>query len=327
MIMFNNKVIFITWWTWTWWQAITKALLKSYDVKKIIVFSRSEYNQVKMENLFSDSRLQFILGDTRNLDLLKKVTTWVDFIIHLASLKHISKCEYNNSEAISINIWWTQNIIDAAIYNNVKKVLNISTDKAVDPYNLYWNTKAISEKIISSANNYLSNKGTIFYNIRAWNILWSNGSVLEIFHNQIVNKKPITITDLEMKRFYNTIEEIVELISYSFEKSKWWEIYVLKWRVLSLKEILNIMLDIYWNRKEEIIYLWAKKWEKINETLISINEASTTFVANDKYYLIDSLWNYSDIFDKVDFDTYSTNNQLQSKLDDIKEYIKGLKFN
>lgn len=322
--MFNNKIIFITWWTWTWWQAIIKNLLEWWNVKKIIIFSRWEDKQVSMEREFDNKKLQFVLWDIRNKDLLRKITQWVDYIIHLAALKHVSKCEENNSEAIWININWTQNIIDISIENKIDKVLYISTDKAVDPYNLYWDTKAISEKLITNANKYLNNEKTIFYTIRAWNILWSNWSVIKVFFNQIRNKKTLMVTNLNMKRFYVTIEEIISLITYSFSKSKGWEIYILKWDIFSLKNILDLMIDIYWDWKEKISELWMKKWEKIDEILISNNEINNTYEIEKKYFVIDSLWrnNYKNY--NVSFKNYSTTIQKKNDFKKLRKNIINL---
>lgn len=322
--MFEDKVIFITWWTWTWWQAIIKSFLETQKMKMIIVFSRSEDKQVEMERNFNDKRLKFLLWDIRNKELLKKYTFWVDYIIHLAALKHITKCEYNDEETIWINITWTQNIIDVAIENNIKKVLYVSTDKAVNPYSLYWNTKAISERIITAANNYHYNKSTVFFTLRAWNILWSNWSVIKLFHKQIINKKLLTVTDFNMRRFYVSIDEIASFINYTFSKSKWWEIYIVWWEVLSLKDIYNIMIELYWTWDEKVIKLWMKKWEKKYEELISKEELKNTYIIDKNLFVIDNLWKINNKLEKVKFDNYSTKNQKSQNIDKIKENIKKI---
>lgn len=323
--MFNDKIIFITWWTWTWWQAIVKDLLKNYNVKKIIIFSRSEDKQVNMEKEFNNDKLLFILWDVRNKELLQKVTIWVDYIIHLAALKHISKCRENPEEAVSINIDGTKNIIDVAIINNIKKALYISTDKAVDPYNLYWNTKSISEKLFINANKDIRNPKTTFFILRAWNILWSNGSVLKIFYNQLISYRPITVTDLDMRRFYISMYEVINLIYFAFNYTKWGEIFIPKCEVLSLEDLLSIFLEIYWKWNEKIVKLWIKKWEKINEILISSNEVTNTYTINDgKAFLIDNLWNNPSNLEKVKFNEYSTLTEYNKSNLDVDKIKKDI---
>jgi len=318
--MFDNKRVFITWWTWTWWEAIINDLLKKYNLKEIIVFSRSEDKQVRLERKLDNPKVTFILGDIRNKELLLKVTKTSDYIIHLAALKHIIKCEENVSESIWINIDGTKNIIDVAIENNISKVLYVSTDKAVEPFNLYWNTKSISEKMIINANKDINNSNTVFFIIRAWNILWSNGSILRVLFDQIVNKKPLTITDLNMRRFYIKINDVIDLIYYSFNHSKWWEIYILKWEVLSLNDILKIMLELYWNWGELIEKIGKRKWEKKDEILISNIEVEDTYVINDKYFVIENLGTISNKT-KVKFKEYSTSTNTYNNLSEIKKYI------
>lgn len=326
--MFDNKIIFITGWTWTWWNAITTYLLNNFNVNKIIIYSRSEDKQVMMQNKFCNDKLKFILWDIRDSELLIQSTRWVDYIIHLAALKHITKCLENPSEAISININWTQNIINSALINNVKKVLYISTDKAVEPYNLYWNTKAIWEKLISEANNNILNKNTVFFTLRAGNILWSNWSVLKIFYNQILKNNSVTITNFNMKRFYILISDILSLILFSFKHSIWWEIYVPICDVLSLKDLLKIFLKSFDYKDINVKEIWIKKWEKIDEVLISNSEVNNTYILEEvDAYFIDTLLIENKNNKKVNFTEYSTKtNYFEDDLneDKFREYIKSL---
>ena len=322
--MFNDKIILITWGTWTWWQAIVENLLESYKPEKIIVFSRSEDKQVKMQRVFNSAKLTFILGDIRNKDLLLNVTDWVDYVIHAAALKHINKCEENCNEAIEINIIWTQNIIDVSIKNKVKKVLYISTDKAVEPYNLYGNTKAISEKLIINANTHIYNKWTTFFILRAWNVLWSSGSVLEVFYNQIKASLPITITHFEMHRFYITLDEIIKCILFAFDCSRGWEIFIPKCGVSSLRDLLKIMLSVYWKGDEEINEIWARHGEKLNEVLISKSEVAYAYTVNNRLYLIDLLNRNTWAYPKVDFLEYATFSAEKYNKTVMRDYITHL---
>jgi UDP-glucose 4-epimerase len=152
----------------------------------------------------------------------------------------------------------------------------------------------------------LNNKNTIFFIVRAWNIFWSNWSVVKLFYNQIRNNVPLTITDYDMKRFYISVEEIVNLIIFWFYNSVWWEVFIPRCHVLSLKQILDTIITLYWNWKENIKQIWKRKWEKINEILISNNEIENTYIANDNYFIIDCLNKNLVKKEKVNFYEYST---------------------
>ncbi len=320
--MFHNTTILITWWTGTWWQAIVQSLLEKYQIKKVIVLSRSEDRQVQMERIMHSSKIQFVLWDIRNWELLKKVLHWVDYVIHLAALKHISKCQENPEEAISINVQGTQNLIDAAIFNKVKKVLYVSTDKAVDPYNLYGNTKAIWEQLCIHAN--VNQKETIFSVLRAGNVLWSNGSVVQVLFHQIMNHRPLTITNPNTRRFYITINEIIDLIYFSFCTSIGWEIFIHRWRVISLKDLTECMIGLYWRWNEEILQIGMRNWEKQDEILISRNESSDILFLNDSYFLLDILGRHTWNFPKVDmsewFWTYENHTPMTEQSRKVLEW-------
>lgn len=278
-----------------------------------------------MQRAFNNNTLKFILWDVRNKNLLHDITQWVDYIIHAAALKHITKCEENYDEAISININGTQNIIDVAIANHIKKVLYISTDKAVEPINIYGNTKAISERICIQANTAWHNTNTQFFIVRTGNILWSNGSVLELFFDQIRSKSPITITDSHMRRFFSTMDSVIDLVIYAIENSKGWEIFVSHGDVIAITDLAKIMVELYGDGNEEIIEVGNRNGEKINEVLIGTSEVSSTHILKNGYFIIDKLYNISMMNKSNMIDRpYSTSTTELSDLNKMKTNIAQL---
>ena len=181
--MFDNSKIFISGATGSWGQTLITLLLSKYNVKEIICFSRGELQQVLMKRKFNNPKLKFVIGDVRDYESVRMATRDVDYIFHLAALKHVPVCEENVQETIKTNITGTTNIVNAAIENRVKKVIDVSSDKAVEPINLYGMTKAVGEKIIVQANE-LSDY-TKFVCIRGGNVMGSSGSVIPLFINQI----------------------------------------------------------------------------------------------------------------------------------------------
>ena len=223
--MFNNKRIFISGATGSWGQTLVAMLLKHYDPKEIICFSRGELQQVLMQRKFHDPRLKFIIGDVRDYESVRFATKGVDVIFHLAALKHVPICEDHPQEAIKTNITGTTNIVNAAVENHVSKVIDVSTDKAVEPLNLYGMTKSVGEKLIIQGNDLSTH--TKFVCIRGGNVMGSNGSVIPYFIEQIKAGGPITITDLQMTRFFLTLEEAIMLLFKAAETSIGGETFVM----------------------------------------------------------------------------------------------------
>ena len=199
--MFKDSVVLVTGGTGSWGNELISQLLEKYSPKEIRIYSRGEHKQVEMRAKYkNDSRLRFIIGDVRDKNILSLSMKNVDYVFHLAALKHVPVCEENTWEAVLTNIYGTQNVIEAAIENDVKKVIDISTDKAVDPFNHYGVTKANSEKMITNASfNYITE--TKFVCIRGGNVLGTNGSVIPLFKNQILSENKITVTDPAMTRY------------------------------------------------------------------------------------------------------------------------------
>ena len=221
--MLNNKSILITGGTGSFGKAFTKYVLENYDPRKIIIYSRDEFKQFNMQNEFREhaSKMRFFIGDVRDRNRLRRAFEGVDYVIHAAALKQVPACEYNPAEAIKTNIHGAQNVIDAALDMGVKKVVALSTDKAVNPVNLYGGTKLVSDKLFIAANAYAGTKDICFAIVRYGNVAGSRGSVIPLFQ-EIVEKggTELPITDFRMTRFWISLREGVELVIKALEEAR-----------------------------------------------------------------------------------------------------------
>lgn len=280
---YKDKVILITGGTGSWGYELVKQMLKKKP-KEIRIFSRGELAQVEMARYFGDSRLKFIIGDIRDEAALIEATRGVDYLFHLAALKHVPICEMQPQEAIKTNILGTQNVIKASIQNNLTKVIDVSTDKAVDPLNLYGMTKAVGEKLIIQAN--MLGSTTQFVCIRAGNVLGSNGSVVPFFINQIKKNVNIPITSREMTRYFMTLSEAIGLLFKGVDASIGGEIFVMRMPSYRIEDIADVLIEVSGKLEIETVEVGIRPGEKLDEVLISEHEAKNTFEYDDVYYLI-----------------------------------------
>ena len=216
--MYRNKKILITGGTGTIGHQLTRRLLQ--DTPAVIrIFSRDEYKQYDMSLEFQehDSRMRYLIGDVRDEQRLIRAMEDIDYVFHLAAMKHVPFCEYNPFEAVKTNVMGTQNVIQAAIQTGVKKVLFSSTDKAISPTNTYGATKLTAERLISAAEYQKGPKATIFSSVRFGNVMGSRGSVIPLFKRQIIENRRITVTDLKMVRYMMTASQAIELMLLSNE--------------------------------------------------------------------------------------------------------------
>ncbi len=284
--MYKNKKILITGGTGSLGQALTKRLLKS-DIGVIRIFSRNENKQVMMSSEISDPRLRFFIGDVRDYERLEQAMEDVDIVFHTAALKHVPVIEYNPYEAVKTNVIGSQNVIKAAVKNNVQTAVGIGTDKAVSPLNAYGATKLLMEKLFVTANNYLSKKyhGIKFFSLRYGNVLGSSGSVVPKFISQIKNKQKITITDPYMTRFSITMDEALDFILDSTFNANPSEIHVPKLKAYSIMDLVEALKELLGGVGTKQISI--RPGEKIHETLINYAEMKTTW-ENSKKYVIQS---------------------------------------
>ncbi len=277
--MFNNKNILITGGTGSFGKKYTEIILSKYKPNKIIIFSRDELKQYEMAQTFNDKCMRYFIGDVRDEERLIQAMGDVDIVIHAAALKHVPVAEYNPMECIKTNIDGAQNVIKAAIKNNVEKVIALSTDKASGPINLYGATKLASDKLFVAANNIVGKKKTRFAVVRYGNVVGSRGSVVPFFKKLIdegVTELPITHED--MTRFLITLEGGVNFVLKNFERMHGGEIFIPK--IPSMK-MTDLAIALAPNLPHKIIGI--RPGEKMHEVMITENDNVVEF---DDHYVI-----------------------------------------
>ncbi len=266
--MFKNKVLLITGGTGSFGNAVLQKFINT-DINEIRIFSRDEKKQDDMRRLYQNKKIKFFIGDVREKQSIDQAIAGVNFVFHAAALKQVPSCEFYPMEAVRTNIIGTENLLNAALNNNVEKVICLSTDKAVYPINAMGVSKSLMEKVFV-AKSRLSNKIKII-GTRYGNVMASRGSVIPLFYEQIKSGKPITITDPNMTRFMMTLENAVELVLYAFKNGNTGDIFVQKAPSTSIGELAETMKKIY-NSNSEIKNIGIRHGEKIHETLLSKEE-------------------------------------------------------
>ena len=319
--MLRNKVVLVTGGTGSFGQYFVRRVLKDDLVSKVIVFSRDELKQFEMQSTLNSSKLRYFLGDVRDYQRLKQATAGVDIIIHAAAIKQIGAAEYNPMEAIKTNIIGAENIVNVAIENKISKVIALSTDKAANPANLYGATKLCSDKLMIAGNILAGKQDTKFSVVRYGNVIGSRGSVIPYFKEKI-STGYIPITDLEMTRFWLTIEQGVEFVLNCLEMMQGGEIYVPK--IPSFK-VIDVAKVIAPNLPIKVIGI--RPGEKLHETMITEDDSYNTFEFKEHYAilstsLIESKF-YKDIGTKVPigFNFSSNNNKLWFSFDSFRKTL------
>lgn len=290
-IQFEQKTIFISGGTGSWGHELVRQLLEKYpSVREIRIYSRGEHRQVEMAQEFANNpKLRFIIGDIRDKNILNLAMKGVDIVFHLAALKHVPVCENNAWEAVLTNIYGTQNVVEAAIANHVGLVVDVSTDKAVEPFNLYGITKAAGEKLMVNANfNYIQagSSPTRFICVRGGNVIGTNGSVIPLFKKQLREANRITVTDETMTRYLMSTREAIGLLFTAVEQSSGGELFVMNMPATTIRVIAKVMISLFGNTESRIDVIGARPGEKKHEVLISKNEAPTTKIISDAYFVI-----------------------------------------
>lgn len=281
--MLNNKTVLITGGTGSFGKKFTERILKKYKPKKIIIYSRDEYKQYVMRKQFAkfDDKLRFFIGDVRDKDRLHRALNGVDVVIHSAALKHVDVAEYNPLEAIKTNIEGAKNVIDVAIDRGVEKIVALSTDKAVNPINLYGATKLVSDKLFVAANAYTGSKKTTFSVVRYGNVSGSRGSVIPFFQSQIdAGVKELPITDFRMTRFWITLDEGVDLVFRAIKEAKGGEIYISKIPSYKITDLAKAMLPDVKLRE-----IGIRPGEKLHEVMITEEDSRLTYDYGDHYII------------------------------------------
>lgn len=280
-MMLKNKILLITGGTGSFGNAVLQKFINT-DIKEIRIFSRDEKKQHDMRVKYNNKKIKFFIGDVRDSKSIHPAIKGVDYVFHAAALKQVPSCEFHPIQAVKTNILGTENVLDQAISNGVKKVICLSTDKAVYPINAMGVSKAMMEKVFV-AKSRLSNE-TIIMGTRYGNVMASRGSVIPLFFDQIQSNSPITITEPTMTRFMMTLENAVELVMYAFKNGNSGDIFVQKSPSTTIMELAKSMKKIY-NSNSEIKIIGIRHSEKLHETLLSKEEK---LIAEDmkEYYRI-----------------------------------------
>lgn len=273
--MLNNKTILITGGTGSFGHHFVNYALKYYKPKKIIIYSRDEYKQFVMDNQYKEYRdvLRFFIGDVRDVSRLQMAMKGTDYVIHAAALKQVPACEYNPNEAIKTNINGAMNVINASLEAQVRKVIALSTDKAVNPVNLYGGTKLVSDKLFCAANAYSGLTGTRFAVVRYGNVAGSRGSVIPFFQN-IINsgEKKLPITDYKMTRFWISLEQGVELVIKALKEAHGGETFISKIPSFKVIDLAEAMLPGC-----EKMEVGIREGEKLNEIMVTREDSPHTY--------------------------------------------------
>lgn len=266
--MFKNSCLLITGGTGSFGNAVLNRFLNT-DIKEIRIFSRDEKKQHDMRIEMNNPKIKFYIGDVRDYNSIESALNGVDYVFHAAALKQVPSCEFYPIEAVKTNILGTENVITAAIKQKVKKVICLSTDKAVYPINAMGISKAMMEKLMVAKSRIAGD--TVLVGTRYGNVMASRGSVIPLFQEQIQNNLPITITDPEMTRFMMTLNDAVELVLYAFENGHSGDIFVQKSPASTIRELADAMKKIY-NSNVNINVIGTRHAEKLYETLLASEE-------------------------------------------------------
>lgn len=281
--MLNDKTILITGGTGSFGNHFTDYVLHHYKPKKIIIYSRDEFKQFNMRNRLMkyDSIMRYFIGDVRDGDRMHRAFDGVDYVIHAAAMKQVPACEYNPNEAIKTNISGTMNVIEAALDMGVKRVVALSTDKAVNPINLYGGTKLVSDKLFIAANSYSGFKDTRFAIVRYGNVAGSRGSVIPFFRGLVeAGQTELPITDFEMTRFWISLEEGVKLVIKALAESKGGETFIAKIPSFKITDLAKAILPGCTLKEVGI-----REGEKLHEVMVTKEDSLHTY-EYDQHFIV-----------------------------------------
>lgn len=268
--MFKNKTLLITGGTGTFGNAVLKRFLET-DITEIRVFSRDEKKQDDMRKLYNNRKLSFYIGDVRNYDSLRDAMSGVDYVFHAAALKQVPSCEFFPLEALRTNSLGAENVMNAALTSGVKKIIVLSTDKAVYPINAMGISKAMMEKLMVAKSRVAASRGTIMCGTRYGNVMASRGSVIPLFIQQITDGVPLTVTDPYMTRFMMSIDDAVDLVLYAYEHAQPGDVFVQKAPAATIEVLAHAMKKIF-NADNPVKIIGTRHGEKLYETLLTREE-------------------------------------------------------
>lgn len=328
-MFFKNKKVLIIGGTGT----IGKSLLQNILIespKVVRIFSRDEHKQYLLQNsLGKRNDIRYLIGDVRDYERVLSAMENIDYVFHVAALKHVPACEYNPYEAVLTNVVGTHNVIKAAREQNVKKVTFTSSDKAISPTNTYGATKLTAERIMVASEHNKGGSETIFSIVRFGNVIGSRGSVIPLFINQIINHKKITVTNQDMSRFMMTVDQATQLTIKAMKEAKGGEIFVLKMPVIALRDLVKVIteetcrnynIDIKEIKVEEI---GMRPGEKMYEELMTHDESLTAWELSDMFIIpsIKGKQNEYENIQKAETGTYSSADQKIISLEEVRKLV------
>ena len=269
--MFNNKILLITGGTGSFGNAVLRRFLNS-DISEIRIFSRDEKKQDDLRKRYDSPKLKFYIGDVRDSRCLASAMRGVDYVFHAAALKQVPSCEFHPMEAVRTNVLGTENVLEAAVAAGVKRVVCLSTDKAVYPINAMGISKAMMEKVMVAASRNLEGTNTVICGTRYGNVMASRGSVIPLFVDQVLAGKPITVTDPSMTRFMMTLDDAVELVLYAFEHGNNGDIFVQKAPAATVSVLTQALLQLMGKPEHEVREIGTRHGEKLFEALLGREE-------------------------------------------------------
>lgn len=329
--MFDNKILLITGGTGSFGNTVLKRFL-STNVKEIRVFSRDEKKQEDMRISLNNDKLKFYIGDVRDYDSISSALIGVDYVFHAAALKQVPSCEFYPMEALKTNVIGTENVLSAALERNVKRVVVLSTDKAVYPINAMGISKAMAEKVMVAKSRQVPEGGTVFCATRYGNVMASRGSVIPLFIDQLKKGEPLTLTDPQMTRFLMSLEDSVDLVLHAFQNATQGDIFIQKAPASTVGELALALKELF-KKESPIRVIGTRHGEKLYESLVSREEMAK---AEDmgRYYRIPADnrdLNYKKYFvegeEKVsELDDYTSHNTKRLNVSEIKDLLLKLDY-
>jgi len=326
--VFGNKKILVTGGTGSFGNTFVKYLIENNDFQQVIIFSRDEKKQHDMRLAFNNPKIKFVIGDIRDRESIFLAMKGVDLVFHAAALKHVPTCEFFPMEAVKTNILGTNNVLDASEFHGVEKAVVLSTDKAVYPINALGLTKGLMEKLVIQRCN-ISKTNTLFCVVRYGNVMYSRGSVIPLFVNQIKAGKALTITNPMMTRFLLPLPKAVELVLLAIEHGENGNIFVRKAPASTIEDLARACLNIF-KANNEIINIGIREGEKMHETLVTQEELAKSEDCADYYRIMaDKIMDYDIFFtkgvtSKFSLEGYTSENTDRLTINQIEELLLSL---
>jgi len=330
--VFSNKVLLITGGTGSFGNAVLNRFLET-DIKEIRIFSRDEKKQEDMRIRYNHPKLKFYIGDVRDYNCISNALRGVDYVYHAAALKQVPSCEFHPMEAVKTNILGTENVLEAAINNNVSRVVCLSTDKAVYPINAMGISKAMMEKVMVAKSRNVNGSNTVICGTRYGNVMASRGSVIPLFVELINAGRPLTLTDPNMTRFMMTLEDAVDLVLYAFEHGDNGDIFVQKAPAATIETLTNALLGLLGKYNHQVEIIGTRHGEKLYEALLSREEMACA-IDMGEYYRVppdNRDLNYGKFVEQGDekvstFDDYNSHNTERLDVKGMQKLLLKLDF-